>query len=173
MSQPSLSYKVLITGDGAIGKSTFLHRLITGEFSDLTMTKGHDFIVYNTDSGPTPITIVFWDLGGQRQYTPLHKAYLKGAKAVIYAFDISRITSIGSVKFWNQFISDNLPTKPINFLLGLKSDLGMRADFYQERIDEVCKEINVTKYWSASAKANTNIKESMNELVDTLINNGK
>lgn len=167
--EQTLSYKVLITGDGAIGKSTFLHRLITGEFSELTMTKGHDFVVYNTNQGEIPITIVFWDLGGQRQYQPLHKAYLKGAKAVIYAFDISRITSIGSVLFWNKFITENMPTKPLNFLLGLKSDLGMRANFFQEKIDEVFREIPFTKYWFASAKSNLNIKESISELVETLV----
>ena len=55
MIQPGLIFKIIIGGDGGVGKTTMLHRYVEGKFSmDTKMTIGADILhkVITLKEGP-------------------------------------------------------------------------------------------------------------------------
>lgn len=101
-------YKVILCGDGAVGKTTLLNRHLKGIFlQNVRPTIGVNAAVQEVrpkyedgkESGPGGISRVsggeeiesftFWDLGGQHLFTQIRPTYMMGANGVILAFSLN------------------------------------------------------------------------------------
>ena len=66
--KPVAEFKVVLIGDGAVGKTTFVHRHTTGEFKKIYIaTQGVEVnsITFYTNHGP--IKLAIWDTAGQEK----------------------------------------------------------------------------------------------------------
>jgi GTP-binding nuclear protein Ran len=64
--QPVAEFKVVLLGDGGVGKTTFVKRHLTGEFEKkYVATQGVDVssIIFYTNKGPIKLSL--WDTAGQ------------------------------------------------------------------------------------------------------------
>ena len=62
-------FKVITAGDGAVGKTTLLHRYVKGKFlADTKMTIGVDFSVNYLDIPEGKVTLQIWDFGGEERF---------------------------------------------------------------------------------------------------------
>jgi small GTP-binding protein len=61
--------KILVIGEGGVGKTTLIRRLVTGKYSDQPMTIGMGFAtkVMRTSDGQE-IKLQLWDIGGQSRF---------------------------------------------------------------------------------------------------------
>ena len=90
MVRKSYLFKILVAGEGGVGKTTLLYRYIKEEFlKDTEMTIGLDFFSKNIKLDGLDITLQFWDFGGQDRFQFLHDYYTKGASGAILMFDLS------------------------------------------------------------------------------------
>lgn len=87
------SYKVLLAGDGAVGKTTFAKRC--RNFNDrerrYIATMGaevHPLEVTSPDGDS--ITCQLWDLAGQEKFSSLRDSYFVQADAAIIMVDLSK-----------------------------------------------------------------------------------
>lgn len=106
-------FKVVLIGDGGVGKTTFVKRHITGEFEKKYIaTQGVEVssITFYTNHGP--IKLALWDTAGQEKLGGLREGYYIGAHAAVLMFDVTtRITYKNVPKWYKDLtrICDNIP----------------------------------------------------------------
>lgn len=119
--------KVVICGDGAVGKSTICKRLagtLHGEVEDTKMTRGLDIHSFHVENSKI-ITCQLWDLGGQERFRSFQSEFFSGATIIILVFSLDRFQSFINLRDWNPLIKTKHPAK--FFLLGNKADLTVRS----------------------------------------------
>ena len=144
--------KIIIAGAGNAGKTTFVHRHLTGNFqTKYVPTLGVD--VNNYDE--YKYNYKLWDLAGSEKYSGLDTGYYIGADAVIIMFDV---TSKNSFDECIQLISEiqtitNDNKIPI-VVYGNKVDLLNRV-VQTKKINDIFKKYNI-KYYDVSIRSNYN-----------------
>ena len=138
--------KLVWIGLGTAGKSSLIKRLKTGEYYDgipRTMGLTVDKLFYEAESN---LEIISWDLGGQDFFREnLWNEYLKGASAIIFVLDNSKIDeesfSESNKELWNYALSSKtiLETTPV-LILANKSDLPNTFD-----LETLIKKLNLNK----------------------------
>ncbi|RLN98699.1 hypothetical protein BBJ28_00018741, partial [Nothophytophthora sp. Chile5] len=100
-------FKLILVGDGGVGKTTFVKRHLTGEFEKkyigmltmravlycITATLGVEVhpLTFHTNFGP--IRFNCWDTAGQEKFGGLRDGYYIQGQCAIIMFDVtSRIT---------------------------------------------------------------------------------
>lgn len=144
-------FKLVMVGDGSVGKTTFVKRHVTGEFDKVYKpTKGVEVtsIVYYTNHGPIRFNI--WDTAGQEKLGKLRECYYIGADCAIIMFDLTTRTSYNNVPKWYKDLTKICESIPI-VLVGNKADVKERKlkarqiNFHRRR--------NL-QYYDVSAKSN-------------------
>ena len=123
MSVQKLLFKVIVVGDGGVGKSTMIQRLTTGGFFPQKITIGTDLATFNIDISPKVIVkLQIWDFAGERRFRFFLPNYSKGALAALLCYDTTRFVSFENLQEWYEVISENAPEAVIA-LIGGKLDL--------------------------------------------------
>ena len=73
--------------------------------------------------------ICIWDTAGQEKYRSITKIFIKGAKIVIFVYDITEENSFQNLDFWVKSVEEVLGKDIILGLVGNKIDL-----FYNQKI---------------------------------------
>ena len=164
-----LSCKVIIVGDGGVGKTSICIRATQDSFKiDYKMTIGTGFFTYKTNINGKPAALQIWDFGGQERFRSFLDRFAKGASAAILAFDLNDLESFLKLeKTWMVFLKESAPDTPI-MLIGTKCDLPHAVT--QEMIEELKAkpESNIFAYWHTSALGGTNIHEFLDDLAESV-----
>jgi small GTP-binding protein len=98
-----IRYKVAISGNGSVGKTTLLRRYATGKFQESrVMTIGVDFETIEVDVKGQPIKLTVWDLAGQQRFAPFRDGFYRGARAIAMVFDVSDRATFDDLPHWLQ-----------------------------------------------------------------------
>jgi len=107
MAAPSIiKKKVVLLGDGAVGKTSLVRRYVISKFSDDYIatigTKVTKKDMHMERAGRVvELTLMLWDILGQKEYQTTHESSIRGAKGAIVVYDISRPETAASVmEFW-------------------------------------------------------------------------
>ena len=167
--------KVILIGETGTGKTSLINTSIGLEFKQkLESTHSSSIIQKTITIKDKSYTINLWDTIGQEQYRALNKIFMKGAKIVIFVYDITRLETFQQLDFWFDSTKEVLGDKPILGIIGNKSDL-----YYQEAVNEDVAEEYAKKkgvsFSLASAKTPKNFCDFLEELVTKYIqkNEGK
>jgi GTP-binding protein of the ras superfamily involved in termination of M-phase len=114
--------KVGMVGDSQIGKTSLMVKYVEGNFNeDYIQTLGVNFMEKTIALKNTDITFSIWDLGGQQEYLHMLPLVCNDAIALLFMFDLSRKSTLTSVKNWyKQARLLNKTATP--FLIGTKYD---------------------------------------------------
>ena len=98
----SLQYKVILLGDGAVGKTSISVRFSEDQFSQqYKQTVGVDFFTKRIEINPrTQVTMQLWDIGGQSIGSKMLSSYVSGAHAVLLCYDITNYESFANLEDW-------------------------------------------------------------------------
>lgn len=175
-----VSKKIIILGEGGIGKTTLLLRYTTGKFSENTkMTVGTDFFTkklkYEHGNCDVYLKLVLWDFAGEERFRFLLSDYTKGSDVILVAFDLSRMKSLYHLSDWMEILESARTYQndiPI-YLIGNKQDLkGVKTPDY-EYVDKWIKDYHVTKYYETSSRTGHNVEELFGDITNSLIDNSK
>jgi GTP-binding nuclear protein Ran len=160
--------KVVLIGDGGVGKSTFVKRFRTNKFDQIyTATLGVEVhrIKFRTNYGT--ITFNCWDTAGQEKFGGLRDGYYINADAAMIFFDLnSRITykNLGS---WKKSFERTVKDAPI-VVVGNKVDIPER----KLKRDDVTKPTEWDfPYFETSVRTGLNCKDPFLSLARTLTGN--
>jgi GTP-binding nuclear protein Ran len=150
------SFKVILCGDGGVGKTTFVKRHKTGEFTKkyiATMGVEVNPLPFYTNKG----AVIFncWDTAGQEKFGGLRDGYYIGGKAAIIMFDVTARTTYSSVPHWHKDLTRVCEGIPI-VLCGNKVDSKERAVQPRDIIFHRKKNL---QYYDISAKSNYNFEK--------------
>ncbi|XP_071401671.1 ras-related protein Rab-7L1-like [Centroberyx affinis] len=166
--------KILMVGDGNVGKSSFVHRYVNGQFSKTyKMTVGVDFFMKVLPWSDTEkVRLQLWDVAGQERFISMTRIYYKGASGCVVMFDVTDSSSFLNCRHWKQDL-DLKATLPNGgsvpcILLANKCDLADRV-VSAESIDSFSKANGFIAWMETSVKDNKNIEEAMRRLVQEIL----
>ncbi len=162
-----LSFKVIIIGPGAVGKTSLLNRFIHNEFTlKYKLTIGVDFLTKTIEYAPEKfVKLHIWDIGGQEKFKFLHRSFYEGAFGALVVFDLSRHQTFSNMKEWlsemRSLVINDIPS----IIIGNKSDLipeiGQIID--RSEVEEYAKKEGCL-YIETSAKNGDNVEKAFLEL---------
>jgi small GTP-binding protein len=162
--------KVVVSGDGAVGKTSFLNRLVHDHFDgDNELTRGVDFFSKIIHVNGTEYNFILWDFAGQHQFKEIVDKFVDGSIAAFVLFDLSRVNTLETVLNWIDKLK-TLGDIPI-LILGTKLDLVSPESV--ELIDDYMHQIteryeNVFDYLKISSKTGFNINQAFYKLISQI-----
>ena len=143
--------KLVLVGDGGVGKTTFVKRHQTGEFERKYIpTVGVEVSQLTFQTSRGPLTYNIWDTAGQERFGGLREGYYLEADCAIIMFDVTSPATYRNVPNWHRDLVRVCPNIPI-VLVGNKID--MRDRKVQARRVTFHKKNNM-RYFEVSAKSN-------------------
>ncbi|CAI2379910.1 unnamed protein product [Moneuplotes crassus] len=164
--------KVIVVGDGRIGKTNLITRFARNKFSqEYKKTLGVDFLQtekFIKEHGQE-IQFYIWDTAGQEEYDALTRKYYKGASACILAFSTEDQTSFNNVKRWKEKV-DNECGDIAMALVQTKIDLKDTQPFTDEEVEQLSSDLGIKLFLTCS-KDNINVSEVFEYLGNTFLTN--
>jgi small GTP-binding protein len=118
-------FKILLAGDGGVGKTTLLRRYVNGVFDESTIqTVGVDFFLkeMHFEDLNASCTLQLWDLGGQERFRHILESFVMGARGALLLFDLTNMPKIETILNWVNIVRSHDINLPILFV-GTKLDL--------------------------------------------------
>ena len=163
-------FKVLVVGDGAVGKTSMCTQITTQEFfSDYKLTVGCDFFIKKVYVNNISVTMQLYDIGGQDQFMKIRQAFSEGAKGLFLTYDITRRDSFFNLHQWYESVKDGLDPKAPKFLIATKKDLIEFAEVWQEDIDNFSEKIAFDGYFETSSFIGEGVNEAFEAMAQMLL----
>jgi small GTP-binding protein len=95
--------KVCLLGDGGVGKTSLVRRYVEDVFSDsYIISFGTKVSKKVIDLGEVELTIMIWDILGQKSDDALHAAYYRGANGALLVGDQTRPETMQHLVKWRE-----------------------------------------------------------------------
>lgn len=118
--------KIVLAGNGAVGKSTISNRLSRTLKQNETLPLTPGLSINKISIPEEDVSGIIWGLGGQKQFRFLHNNFIKGAKIIVLVYSVEWIHSIKDVREWLEVIPKD--KKPFRvYLIANKVDSEKRA----------------------------------------------
>ena len=158
-----ISYKLVILGEVAVGKSSIAQRFVNGKFTNLhNPTVGALFLTKKIKVNDKYIKYDIWDTAGQERYHSLTPMYYKNARAAVVVFDVTSSSSFERAQKWMTELFEKATPGIVIALCGNKIDLENRQ-VSKEEAEEYANKVGCL-YMEVSAKTNENIDELFNQI---------
>jgi small GTP-binding protein len=153
-----LMLKLVIAGEGGVGKTTMVRRFVEGVYHDSILTVGTAFaakrMIVNNSGEQTAIKLQIWDFGGEKRFRFLLPKFCLGARGALLAFDLNRFSTFLKCDQWLELIRENTEDIPI-VLIGMKSDL--QRSIEQKEVVAFAKTHRLKAYFETSSKEDVNV----------------
>ena len=153
----SLSFKLVLLGDAAVGKSSSVERFVKNEFFEFQQpTIGAAFLTQTVKLDEHTIKFEIWDTAGQERYRSLAPMYYRGAAAALVVYDITSSESFEGARTWIEELQRQGAADIVIGFAGNKSDLESRREVSKQEAEDYAKE-NGCIFFETSAKTGENI----------------
>mmetsp|Transcript_23193 Transcript_23193/g.39261 ORF Transcript_23193/g.39261 Transcript_23193/m.39261 type:complete len:228 (-) Transcript_23193:623-1306(-) len=142
-------YKIILLGDGAVGKTSIANRFADDKFAQTyKQTVGVDFFMRRLQlNSNTQVALQIWDIGGQSIGSKMITSYIAGAHAILFCYDITNIDSFANLEDWYRIaISAQEDEMPFSILIGNKNDLQHMSVVRLDAHTEFAKENDMASF---------------------------
>ena len=156
MSFKKKSYKLVLLGDTAVGKSCIATRFVRNEYYEFQEpTIGAAFLTKTMEYNNKGFRFEIWDTAGQERYRSLAPMYYRGAAAAIIVYDITQEDSFNGAITWIKEVKKRAQHAKL-ILVGNKSDLESERKVNKEIVNDNVINNSLT-HFLASAKSGDNV----------------
>ena len=98
----TLSKKVCLLGDFAVGKTSLVRRFVYDLFDDkyvstIGVKVSRKTVILTRDDDIVDLTMMLWDLAGGEEFAHMRASYLRGAAGALMVYDVSRPETLSSL----------------------------------------------------------------------------
>ena len=174
MTEIRLLFKIVVVGDGGIGKSTMIQRLTTGLFIPMKITIGTDLATYHIQvSEFETAKLQVWDFGGEQRFRFFLPNYCRGASGCLLCYDITRYNSLENLEEWYNIVQEN-SENPVFMLVGQKCDLAQEKRAVEYSVAEgFQRKHNISYLFETSSKSGHNTENVFETLTKAIIERKK
>jgi small GTP-binding protein len=164
--------KVVLLGDGGVGKSSLMNRFVSNKFDGQSFhTIGVEFLNKDITVDDKAFTLQIWDTAGQERFKSLRTPFYRGADCCLLTFGVDDQQSLENLSMWKkEFLhyadvqdEDHFPF----VVLGNKVDIPERK-VQTDEAQSWCHMYNMPLY-ETSAKDSTNVDNAFHAAVKRVI----
>jgi len=177
----AIRIKLVVVGDGAVGKTSLLIRASTGEFPTEYLPTVFENYTMQMKHGKNNDTVLLhlWDTAGQEEYDRLRPLSYPRSDVILLCFSTISQVSFESVKQkWWPEVHHYIPSVPY-ILVGTKIDLretgaadphtGKVNPVSVEQAQGIAKEIGCVKYMEICSKDGRGVREVLDEAIQQVL----
>ncbi|XP_038063378.1 ras-related protein Rab-9A-like [Patiria miniata] len=175
MSNRSILLKVVILGDGGVGKSSLMNRFISNKFDSQSFhTIGVEFLNKDIAVDGENYTIQIWDTAGQERFKSLRTPFYRGSDCCMLTFAVDDLQSFNNLNMWKReflYYADVADSDSFPFVvLGNKVDVDEdERQVTMEAAMEWCKANGSIPYFETSAKTAVRVDEAFTAAVQRVV----
>ena len=157
-----LTFKVIIIGDPAVGKSTIIHNLVNESEpikNQYKATIGFDIFNYSAHINDKIITMQIWDTCGLIDFSASTPKLYKNTALAIVVYAANNPSSFEHLDNWINLLKSNSSSEVCVFVVGNKVDLEDEKKISKEQGEEYVKLNKHTYFIETSALKKMNVKE--------------
>jgi small GTP-binding protein len=161
--------KIVMVGDPAVGKTSLIKKFVLDVFSDQYLTTLGTKITSKKVTYPDnetdrefELTLMIWDIMGQKEYKLIHETAYQGSKGAILVCDLTRKESLHNLVNWITMLFNVTKALPI-VIVANKNDLGDQIQFGDAELTEIALPYHA-KFFKTSAKTGENVEKIFTEL---------
>lgn len=175
-------FKIILSGDSAVGKRSIRDRVVTGEFQpNWRATVGVPIHTkkLEVEGQDQPVKLTLWTppIFSERRYE-LWKQMLGGTYGLILVYDITRESTFDNLSLWLTDAIKHSSQVLSVAIAGNKTDLKdssteiVKRERGNEFAERIANELNIPSFFlETSATTGENISELLAQLVDMMIMN--
>ena len=174
ISEVNFSFKIIVIGDSAVGKSSLTLKGTKDHFKDFyTPTIGFEFLSFNIRIKDKIVKLQIWDTCGQEVYRSLISSFYRNSSLAIIVYAIDDQESFDNLESWlDEIKSQTHPYLKI-FLIGNKVDLEDKRVIDKAVAEELVKEHKIDLFLETSAKTGYNAQKLFVKAAQILVENYK
>ena len=167
--------KVLLLGDGSVGKSSLMKRFIANEFEEKrNHTIGVEFLNKDIIRNNQTYTLQIWDTAGQERFRTLRTPFYRGTEICFLVFSLNDIETFENLSMWRdefcKYTDLNQPDLFPFVVLGNKCDLpSSERAISSETAAAWCSNNGGIPYFETSAKTAENVEDAFISGIDRWI----
>ncbi len=158
--------KLIIVGQGAVGKTWLLNRLVYNKIKKCSSTEGVDITRWKFQKKKNiKFRVNFWDFGGQEIYHATHQFFLSERSLYLFVWDARQEDHLQSFDYWLNITSLLSKRAPILIVMN-------KIDERIKNIDEeslLHKYPNIIGFFKVSAKTGEGILNLKNEIKKQIV----
>ena len=161
--------KMLIVGQGSVGKTSVLERILHNTYTTEESTEGIDISNWSFEAQEQTYRLNVWDFGGQSIYHATHQFFLTKRSVYLLVWDALTEEEYGRLDYWLKTIQSFAADSPIILVVNKCDKNTGRYNKIDER-DYKEKYPQIKDVFYVSCKDNIGIKELKECIKDTSIN---
>uniref|UniRef100_A0A8C2SDR9 Ras-related protein Rab-23 n=1 Tax=Capra hircus TaxID=9925 RepID=A0A8C2SDR9_CAPHI len=155
-----VAIKMVVVGNGAVGKSSMIQRYCKGIFTkDYKKTIGVDFLERQIQVNDEDVRLMLWDTAGQEEFDAITKAYYRGAQACVLVFSTTDRESFEAISSWREKVVAEVGDIP-TALVQNKIDLLDDSCIKNEEAEALAKKLKL-RFYRTSVKEDLNVSEGV------------
>lgn len=165
--------KVILLGDGGVGKSSLMNVYVSGKFSaDSFHTIGVEFLIKEIDVDAKKVALQIWDTAGQERYRSLRTPFYRGSDCCLLTFAVDDAASFCNLAVWiREFVyyadigasegcdPEDMTSRFPFVVIGNKADDGVTRVVSKEQALDWCQSHSIP-YYETSARDAVNVNEA-------------
>eukprot|EP00938_MAST-03A_sp_MAST-3A-sp1_P005387 g5387.t1 len=168
---PRKKFKVVLLGEGRVGKSSIVVRYVRGNYDDkMQSTIQASFLTKRINIGE-PVTLNIWDTAGQERFHALGPIYYRDADGALLVYDITFQASFTRVKHWVTELKKMNRSIPIAIAAN-KSDLEKSRTVDRGAAEAYAQSIGAV-HIHTSAKLNKGLDQVFVKLTQKMVSQSK
>jgi small GTP-binding protein len=168
----TISKKVCLLGDFAVGKTSLVRRFVYALFDDkyistIGVKVSRKTVVLPHEDEVVELTLMLWDLAGSEDFSRVRASYMRGAVGAVLVCDVTRPETLDGLLTYAQDLRRVSPDARF-VLAGNKSDLVDQQQLTLEDIERAAADLDAPCYLT-SAKSGKDVETLFRHLGQMVI----
>ncbi len=161
--------KILLLGDGAVGKTSLVHRFVEGVFNErYKATIGVDIFSKNITTPNGEVELQLWDLSGQAHFSAVRSKFYNKADGALLVFDLTNKSTFANLDNWLPESKNGVGSEIPMFILGNKVDLSDLVAVQDGDVESYASQHN-WKWAKSSAKTGENVENAFTSIASVVM----
>eukprot|EP01128_Nolandella_sp_AFSM9_P004243 TRINITY_DN186_c5_g1_i1.p1 TRINITY_DN186_c5_g1~~TRINITY_DN186_c5_g1_i1.p1 ORF type:complete len:213 (+),score=35.43 TRINITY_DN186_c5_g1_i1:29-640(+) len=170
----SRKYKVVLLGEGSVGKTSLFMQFCHSDFDAKHNTTLQ--ATYETKritlADNTRVDLNIWDTAGQERFHSISHIHYRGAQGAVLVYDITDANSFVRVQNWVKELRKMLGSECVLVIAGNKIDLEKMRVVNKDEAIAYATEVGAV-HRDTSAKQNIGVREVFSELTKLIVQSDK
>jgi len=163
------SFKVVLLGEGRVGKTCLCLRYVKNSFSDAQeSTIQATYLDKRLNIGQKSIKLMIWDTAGQERFHALGPIYYRDANGALLVYDITDRESFNKVRNWVKELRKIVGKNITLVIAGNKADLERGRQVDSHEAEEYSKSVGA-QHLLCSAKTGKGVEKTFLQVVKGMI----